>query len=323
MAPPDSATNSLDIKTLLQLIPEFNTNQSNQIYRFVRSCDSAFKLASISQESILLIYALNKISGPGSSDVHCKTYDTWTELKEFLIKKFSQTKTIGHLSLELQNMFQKHNETVTDYYLRVDLCRNKMIEKLNAEINDNSLQGRIEMTEETSLSVFINGLNSDIGSMLRTKNFENLSDAGNFAIQEDKIRNMNKARQSLNRSGFNPSTRPIQNLPHRIPNFRPPPPRHIQQNQINKTFNPMKTCNYCKKTGHYIADCRKLAYNNSKTSLPSTSTNYKVNHLNDDATSEMGNSQVNASAHHANIETQAWDNTQNLNEEMTNLQTTW
>lgn len=104
--------------------------------------------------------------------------------------------------------------------------------------------------------------------MLRTQNFDGLSDAGNFAIQEDKIRNMNKARQSLYRSGFNPSTRPT----HHAPNTSSRPP--LTQNQdnpcvpqskpINRTFEYTKTCNYCKKPRHLIPECRKLAYNNSK-----------------------------------------------------------
>lgn len=84
-------------------------------------------------------------------------------------------------------MFQKPNESVSDYFIRVDVCRNKILKKLAAEIADSTLPGRQAMTEETALNVFINGLSSDIGIMLRTKNFENLNDAGNFAVAEDEF----------------------------------------------------------------------------------------------------------------------------------------
>lgn len=174
------AQNNISLNTLLQLIPDFDTSQTSQVYRFVRSCDSAFKLATEIPKEILLTYALNKITGSGSSDVHAKKYTDWYTLKAFLIQKYSQT--LGHLNLELQSLFQKPNESLTDYYHRVDICRSKIIEKLTAEIVDSTLERRKPTTEETALNVFVNGLSSDIGTMLRTEAFKNLSGAGNFAI---------------------------------------------------------------------------------------------------------------------------------------------
>lgn len=176
---------SLDLNTLLKLVPTFDTTQPQQIYRYIRSCESAFKLADEDQKSILLVYCLNNITGAFASDVHCKTYETWQDLRSFLIEKFSNVKTISHLNLELQSMFQKPGESLTDYFHRVDMLRSKILEKLNTEITDHTLLGRIATTEETALSVFINGLNTEIGTMLRTKGFSNLTEAGQFAIQED------------------------------------------------------------------------------------------------------------------------------------------
>ncbi|KAL0870067.1 hypothetical protein ABMA27_006229 [Loxostege sticticalis] len=279
---------TVPLQTLLQLIPDFDTSQATQVYRYIRSCDSAFKLSSIPQQEILLIYVLNKITGPYSSDVHAKQHKNWCELKQFLIQKFSQTKTLAHLHIELQSMFQRNTETVTEYLHRVDLCRNKILEKLTAEVLDDSLSGRKITTEETALSVFVNGLNSDIGTMLRTKEFTNLSDAGNFAMQEDKIRKMNSARQGLN--SINKQTTFIANRP-----------------TLNRTplTQPQKTCNYCKKPGHVISECRKRAFNNSlrtphnhnttpQTTLPTPSHHNtrhiqrNVNHLNSQAAMETG-----------------------------------
>ncbi|XP_059047426.1 uncharacterized protein LOC131842878 [Achroia grisella] len=290
---------ALDISTLLKLIPSFDTRENNQLYRFVRSCNSAFKLATSDQEPILLVYTLNNITGPGASDVHCKQYKTWTELKSFLVEKFSQIKTINHLNLELQSMFQKLNETMTEYFHRVDLCRSKIIEKLTAEISDNTLAGRLATTEETALSVFVNGISSDIGTMLRTKNFCNLSEAGRFALQEDKIRAMNNARQALFRV---PAVGQTVNRPR--PQIRSTlnnqsvtrrlntSPRYVSQTSTHETV----TCNYCKKPGHLIADCRKREYNNSIRNSNIPPQNFralpptKVNHLNNLAASEASSS---------------------------------
>lgn len=47
-------------------------------------------------------------------------------------------------------MFRKPLETVVEYYHGVDLCRNKIFEKLTAEIADDTLLGRKAATEETA-----------------------------------------------------------------------------------------------------------------------------------------------------------------------------
>lgn len=289
-----SSASELDIRTLLQLIPDFNTDQTSQVYRFIRSADAAFEIAQNNQIPVLLIYSLNKITGPGSSDVHSKQFHSWQELKSYLIEKFLQTKTLSHLNLELQSMFQRPNESVTDYFHRVDLCRSKIIEKISTEITDATLLGRKTATEEMALGVFVNGLISDIGTMLRTKEFNNLSDAGHFAICEDKIRSMNNARNSLYK--INSSTQ--QRLPPQVTNSPMPSQtmhaHRVPIDQNRPTFRPNdKTCNYCKKPGHLISECRKRAYNNSMRAPqepqrvpPATSA--KINNLNSQATSVEG-----------------------------------
>ena len=275
--PTDANLETLDTKTLLQLIPEFNTSINTQVYRFVRSCDAAFHLANKNQTRVLLVYSLNKIIGPGASDVHSKNFNCWSDLKIFLIEKFSNVKTIAHLNLELQSLFQKPNESVVDYYHRVDLCRSKIIEKLSAEVHNATLTGRRACTEETALSVFVNGLNSDIGSMLRTRNFLDLNDAGKFAMQEEKIRRMNSARQALCR---NPVNKSFQYAPK------------VNQTTIRPSFQrqPQKFCNYCKNNGHTLSECRKRAFNNQKFNQNSVRPHEKVNvnHLNSITADEAG-----------------------------------
>lgn len=119
--------------------------------------------------------ALNKLTGPGSSDVH---------LKQFLIQKFSQTKTLAHLNLELQSYFQKHQKGIVEFFLRVDLCRSKILENLTAEFTDSTYEGRKATTEKTALNVF--GLNSNKEMTLGVHSFTNVLDARNFAIQKKK-----------------------------------------------------------------------------------------------------------------------------------------
>lgn len=286
----ETANAEIQLNTLLQLIPEFDTTNASQVYRFIRSCDSAFGLGTTSQKPILLIYALNKITGPSSSDIHAKDFSDWENLKSLLIQMFSQTKTLAHLNLELQTLFQKPHETVTEYFHRVDLCRNKLIEKISTEVQDTTLVGRTTMTEETALNVFVNGLSSDIGIMLRTRAFSNLSEAANFAIQEEKIRNMNSARQVLHKN----VSRPAISTPNYSRNKFQSSPQITPDRQIS---NPnLKTCNYCKKPGHLIAECKKRAYNNQMRSQQYNYSNQSqnpspknINHLNSNTSDETSN----------------------------------
>lgn len=298
----DSCSTNVSIETILRLVPDFNTDEVGHIYRFIRSCDAAFRLANARQVDILLVYTLNRISGTGAPDVHSRNYDSWDTLKRYLISRFSNVKTISHLMLELQSSFQKHNESITEYFHRIDLCRSKIIEKLNAEISDSSLHGRKKCTEETALSVFINGLSSDMGTMLRTREFSSLNEVGQFAIQEDKIRKMNIARQNLFRAHYShklpirtshtPAPRPVilnRNIPNPGQMSRPTPHAYTgsPNRTISSSYDPNKVCNYCKKTGHIISECRKRAYNNS---LNLQRPNLPINHLNSMTVTEEGNS---------------------------------
>lgn len=309
---PVAAEISLD--TLLKLIPDFDTAQPAQVYRYIRSCDSAFQLAAIHQRSILLTFALNKIIGSGASDVHSRQFPLWEHLKVYLIQKFSQTKTLAHLQLELQSMFQKPSESITEYYLRVDLCRSKILEKLATEVSDITLPGRKITTEETALNVFINGISSDIGTMLRVHSFEHLSNAANFAIQEEKIRNMNSARQRLYKQTVTPPTTIEARKQFRFGNQS-----HRPQQSASQPQRFSKYCNYCKNPGHVIAECRKRAYNNQlrdanafqnqRTPLQSRAiqqTPAHINHLNSQATEEVSKSSEVASAHCSTVPTQTY-----------------
>lgn len=242
---------SLEINMLVKLIPTFDTTKTQEVYGFIRSCDTAFQFSNAENKPILLAYVLNNIKGTGAPDIHCRQYATWEDLKSFLIEKFSNVKTISHLNLELQSLFQKPGESITDYFHRVDLCRSKIIEKLNTEFKDHSLIGRMEMTEETALSVFVNGLCNEIGTMLRTRGFLNLAEAGRFAMEEEKIRAMNIARQSLFKSNISNQSKSSNN--------------NTPRNQITRSYTQgnTKICNYCKNPGHLISECRKRAYNNN------------------------------------------------------------
>lgn len=297
-----STNETLNLNTITNLIPEFDTNRVSEVYRFVRSCDVAFTLAPISQHMFLLIYTLNRIVGPGASDVHSKQFSLWSQLKTFLIEKFSNVKTLSHLNLELQAMFQKPNESITDYYHRVDLSRSKIIEKITTEINNETLPGRKACTEEMALNVFINGLSSDIGTMLRTKEFTSLPDAARFAMQEEKIRRMNEARQFLHKINLSKPRPDIKTIQRPSTSFnnvsKYPPYQNKQQLVIPLSQSSEKLCNYCKKSGHIISECRKRAYNNSmRNPKDPPPLNQKINHLNSQAAVEPGTSTETAINH--------------------------
>lgn len=319
---------ALDI--LLKLIPDLDTAQPAQVYRFIRSCDSAFEMASTDQKPVLLTFTLNKIIGPGASDVHSKQFSLWKDLKGYIIQKFSQTKTLAHLHLELQSMFQKQSESITDYYLRVDLCRSKILEKLATETKDQTLEGRKATTEETALNVFINGINTDIGMMLRVQSFRYLSDAGTFAIQEEKIRNMNSARQRLYKNTMvSPTTQTRKPFP--IINQAQGPNSSASQTQRHPKF-----CNYCKNPGHEISECRKRAYNNRLRNTNNTTNQNqrptfvqprvthpspaRMNNLNSQATEDLSISSEIALRHCSAAPTMSNSNIPHLETDLDNLQ---
>jgi len=151
-------------------------------------------------------------------------------------------------------------------------------------------QSLIEYTAATS---FVNGLPPDL--LIRVKLEQRYSLEANVvaAVQLSKtmeIKNARKRSAIINRPSRADPTYILQHPPQNTSNnnsyFNTPPRNQTQQpyvkplipGQPGPNFPATKICNYCKTPGHFMKDCRKLAYRKTLEQNPlQPLTSYKQN----------------------------------------------
>lgn len=265
--PAEPKTEKVTLNVLTKFIKPFNGDRET-LPAFLTNCDNAMSLAASDQQPILCKYILSQLEGKAQIACSLKTFDTWSNLKEFLKTNFGEKKHSSHLLIDLQNCRQLPLESVVQYSLRIDACLTRILADIHFSCNEkNELPGRVAAMEDLALNTFLMGLNPNISSIVRCRNPTNLNDATTCAIEEEKLCKLTQITQRSSKSyvyneyGPSPSdsfkNRPLihksygaQNIPN--PAFP------------NQPINNTKQCYYCKSIGHTIRDCRKREYYNQR-----------------------------------------------------------
>ncbi|KAL3283661.1 hypothetical protein HHI36_006800 [Cryptolaemus montrouzieri] len=196
---------------------------------------------------------------------------------------------------ELNTIKQQMQESVLSFHNNIEQIYTHIINSIPANYSD--IRGRSETLRELALQRFIFYSKPDISRFLRSKDISTLPDALNAALDEERALNMTKnhfpktkkycshckhdthnTAECFKKSSvqFN---NPISNSNNRneVSNFWSSSNNASQKtNWSHKT----KTCNYCKKQGHTISECRKREYNNSRKNRASVQINTQENSLN-------------------------------------------
>lgn len=263
----------LSLDTLIKFVPKFDGNRK-ELYPFLNDCDAAIELCPETLKETLLKYIIHSIKGNARYLISNGQFETYSELRSFLIVTFGDNKHISQLEHELRSCRQRPNESIIDYIHRIETCTNNLIGNVRLSTTDSKevTNGRIKQIEDNSLYTFIFGLRPELSSAVRLSKPTNLSEATNFALDEDKFLRASKEFNSHFHSNNNSQLfcNFCKRKGHSINNCRSKPSQFNNNN--NKTSlvrnidsdQKFKFCNYCKKKGHLIAECRIREYNNQK-----------------------------------------------------------
>lgn len=308
----DYQPETLPLTVLFKFIKSFS-GERTELNTFITNVNSAFSLAQPNQKPSLFLYVVSQLSTNVINEIQISDISSWTELKNKLKLYYSHTKHLAQTHEELETIKQKQNETITEFFKRVEKVKNECIqaETLNCE-NQNELIGLKKAIQRTALRRFIIHCKPEISQMLRARDIATLNDAFTLALQEEKIINYTKSKSSSNStSSYSNSnsnshstksnlycsyckthTHTTQNCKKK-PNLYNKPHNNFNTNRNRThTFNNNtasnsqfsnsprsneKSCNYCKNLGHTIDECRKRQFNNSR---QNTNNNPRVNSLN-------------------------------------------
>lgn len=278
--------NMSDIRSLIQ--DNFDGDRS-KLYDFLQDCGQAWSLCVGSQKTLLISYIESKLKGSARAQTRFKRFYDFDDIKECLIELFGDRRDLSQILEELNTLRQGKMESVQSYFSRIELLQTLALNTTSLQDEDESM-GRIAMIKEIALQRFILHSNEDISSCLRRSKPKNINTALSEALLEEKCllarkqnlpktynqfennycsyckkkghtlrecysksRNHTKCnsfRQSDSRKPFNlQESRNFNSINYNRP-----------QNQNNNIH--LKFCNYCKRQGHLINECRKHEYNN-------------------------------------------------------------
>ena len=298
------ASEALRLEFLIKLIPDAFDGDRYRLRSFIKQVDSVFELAKPDQEVPLLLYVKSRIVGKAREqiDIHCNL-TTWPEISELLISLYQDKKTLDQLFEELHSIKQERNESVTQFYQRLEDLSSRILGTLHAiHSEDKSLSGRLSMVNDMVLNRFIYHTHPQISQMLRYREFKLVNNAFTAAVAEEKALRLRydndpplKCKICSRTNHLTKDCRAKKQYPtqsravnYNAPNNRMVNPQNYKNNfqrirnspgssgntnsNLNSSANSNRTegaqgliqCNYCKKFGHSIQECRKRQYNNNK-----------------------------------------------------------
>lgn len=243
----DNYNDAIPTGVLFKFIKSFDGSRE-KLQSFITNCDNAINLGNESQKNIIFKFIQSQLEGKAETAVSIKEFSNWPQLREFLQTQFGEKKHYTHLLAELQNCKQLPNEPIHQFSLRIETSLSKLLTEISiASKSKKELPGRVASMEDLALHTFLLGLKPGISNMVRCRDPQNLNEAINLALSEEKIQNMLFQKKI--------PTPPVQQnsfqQPRQIQRVRPPMP------QTN-------FCRYCKNLGHTIENCRKREFNNNR-----------------------------------------------------------
>lgn len=205
------------------LISQDYHGDRNKLYDFLQDCGQAWALCNAPQRVLMLSYIESKLKGPAKAQTRLKKFNNFEQLRDTLIQLFGDRRSFTQLLEELSSLQQNKNEQIQQFFNRIEHIQTLALNKVCLQ-DELEHVGRTAMINEIALQRLIHHSIEEISSVLRRCKLNNLNDALQEALNEE---------QHLNRR-------------------KTYPPRYNV---------PQKFCDYCKKPGHVLRDCRRKSVN--------------------------------------------------------------
>lgn len=240
---------SFKLTELFSLIPEYDGDQI-LLESFLSSCQAALHISNDEQKILVIIHIKNKLRGKASQLVNSKFTNEWAEIKNLLISNFGETRSLPSLIHDLQYMKQGKDSALM-FVHKIQTHNAKLHSAINRQLdlNVNQKLSQASLIDNMCLDTLLTGLEPKLGAIIRASNPETILDASQRIRRENQLGYLENQRQNLRPNNNNSYNNNNYNKPQYQPSY--------SQNRNQKM------CNYCKKPGHLISECRKRNSNNN------------------------------------------------------------
>lgn len=236
---------------LFSLIPEYDGDQI-LLSAFINSCNTALELCEGKQDILLTVHIKNKLRGRASQLINSRNINNWREIKILLNTHFGDSRDLNSLIHDLNRIRQGPNENPLGFIHRINAHNAKLHSCINTQnLSREQKESQCTMIDNMCLDTLLTGLDSKLGSIIRASNPQDLVEAA-IRIKRECQLNYLEASKSPNKN----------------------------QNYLQNKNAKSKFCNYCKKPGHSINDCRNKNNNSQTNQINRTHSNYNYNNNN-------------------------------------------
>lgn len=225
-------------KEYIDMVPDFH-GETELLPRFLEISEKLVKRfynaenVDDFQNEYLMSSILAKLKGEVAVNISSCVISNWNDLKNALINSYADKRDCFSLNIEMTEMKQTANESPFDFYNRIQHVLNLQISYLSTHTTADAAKVLIEYFRNYALRILLRGLREPVGSLMRTKNPEDLNSALNmltndFQLEITQQKSTNTPKIN-NKSNFNNKT-PYKNSQQNLHTRFNPQFQHYKQN---------------------------------------------------------------------------------------------
>lgn len=232
------------LRKVSDFVPNYSGSQAG-LYDFLQACDWVYDQIDEDVLDAFLLIIKTKLRGDAEAFISSRNISDWETLKDLLTGHYSDARDIEGLGRELTVSVQSVNESPRQFLTRIQALLTKIRSSINLNPENTAADKAtlIKSYETTALKTVLAGLRNPLGTTIRSQRPSDLNEVASLLIDEENIIYLQTRNNNIDKNIRGAIPKDLYNLPR----------RNVPQNP--------KFCNYCKRPGHNLSECRRRDFN--------------------------------------------------------------